>query len=40
MARLSLYDPFAEVFPELFRSVLQPVRAGNGGNHTWWAPWA
>ncbi|NLD67805.1 MAG: Hsp20/alpha crystallin family protein [Limnobacter sp.] len=32
MARLSLYDPFAEVFPELFRSVLQPVRAGNGGD--------
>jgi len=27
MPRLSVYDPFAEVFPELFRSVLQPVRA-------------
>jgi len=26
MPRLSVYDPFAEVFPELFRSVLQPVR--------------
>ncbi|MFA7667424.1 MAG: Hsp20/alpha crystallin family protein [Burkholderiaceae bacterium] len=26
MARLSVYDPFAEVFPELFRGVLQPVR--------------
>ena len=32
MARLSLYDPFAEVFPELFRSVMQPVRASNGGD--------
>lgn len=31
MARLSVYDPFAEVFPELFRSVLQPMRAGSGG---------
>ena len=27
MARLSVYDPFAEVFPELFRGLLQPVRA-------------
>ena len=27
MARLSVYDPFAEVFPELFRGVLQPMRA-------------
>jgi HSP20 family protein len=26
MPRLSVYDPFAEVFPELFRSVLQPSR--------------
>jgi len=26
MPRLSVYDPFSEVFPELFRSVLQPVR--------------
>lgn len=30
MPRLSVYDPFAEVFPELFRSVLQPVRATGG----------
>lgn len=30
MARLSVYDPFAEVFPELFRSVMQPVRSGSG----------
>ena len=28
MTRLSLYDPFAEVFPELFRGVLAPQRAG------------
>ncbi len=27
MSRLSVYDPFAEVFPELFRGVLQPARA-------------
>lgn len=27
MARLSVYDPFAEVFPELFRGLLQPARA-------------
>ena len=26
MPRLSVYDPFAEVFPELFRHVLQPIR--------------
>ena len=32
MARLSVYDPFAEVFPELFRSVLQPVRSAGGGD--------
>ena len=25
MARVSLYDPFADVFPALFRSVLTPV---------------
>lgn len=25
--RLSVYDPFAEVFPELFRGVLSPARA-------------
>jgi len=27
MARLSVYDPFAEVFPEIFRGLLQPSRA-------------
>ena len=28
MARLSVYDPFAEVFPEIFRGLLQqPARA-------------
>lgn len=27
MARLSVYDPFAEVFPEIFRGLLTPVRA-------------
>lgn len=26
MARLSVYDPFAEVFPEIFRGLLQPAR--------------
>jgi HSP20 family protein len=26
MARLSVYDPFADVFPELFRGFLQPAR--------------
>ncbi len=25
MTRLSLYDPFAEVFPELFRGIMTPV---------------
>lgn len=30
MARLSVYDPFAEVFPELFRGLLQPVRTPGG----------
>lgn len=25
MTRLSLYDPFADVFPELFRGVFQPA---------------
>ncbi len=25
MTRLSLYDPFADVFPELFRSAFQPT---------------
>ncbi len=27
MTRLSVYDPFAEVFPELFRGFFQPARA-------------
>jgi HSP20 family protein len=27
MTRLSVYDPFAEVFPELFRGILAPQRA-------------
>lgn len=27
MARLSVYDPFAEVFPELFRGLVQPARS-------------
>ena len=26
MSRLSVYDPFAEVFPELFRGVLGPMK--------------
>ena len=26
MTRLSVYDPFAEVFPELFRGVVAPTR--------------
>jgi len=30
MARLSVYDPFAEVFPELFRGLMQPVRTPGG----------
>ncbi|MEZ5728767.1 MAG: hypothetical protein R3E48_12660 [Burkholderiaceae bacterium] len=30
MTRLSVYDPFSEVFPELFRSVLQPSVRTNG----------
>lgn len=30
MARLSLYDPFADVFPELFRGILAPVKAADG----------
>lgn len=29
MARLSVYDPFAEVFPEIFRGMLQPARTTN-----------
>ena len=30
MPRLSLYDPFADVFPELFRGMLAPVAAEGG----------
>ena len=30
MTRMSVYDPFAEVFPELFRGMLQPVKAAGG----------
>lgn len=30
MSRLSVYDPFAEVFPELFRGFMQPVRTASG----------
>ncbi|RPH62940.1 MAG: Hsp20/alpha crystallin family protein [Burkholderiales bacterium] len=30
MTRLSVYDPFAEVFPELFRGVFQPAKASGG----------
>lgn len=30
MTRLSVYDPFAEVFPELFRGFLAPNRATSG----------
>ena len=30
MTRLSVYDPFAEVFPELFRGFFQPARATGG----------
>lgn len=30
MSRLSLHDPFADVFPELFRGMLAPVRATEG----------
>lgn len=29
MARLSVYDPFAEVFPEIFRGLLQPARVAS-----------
>jgi HSP20 family protein len=28
MTRLSVYDPFADVFPELFRGCFQPVARG------------
>ncbi len=30
MARLSVYDPFAEVFPELFRGFVAPARSREG----------
>lgn len=30
MPRLSLYDPFADVFPELFRGMLAPASSDNG----------
>ncbi len=30
MARMSVYDPFAEVFPEIFRGLLQPARPASG----------
>ena len=30
MTRLSVYDPFAEVFPELFRGFFQPARQAAG----------
>jgi len=30
MSRLSVYDPFAEVFPELFRGFFQPSKAQGG----------
>jgi HSP20 family protein len=30
MSRLSVYDPFAEVFPELFRGLMAPVKAPGG----------
>ncbi len=34
MTRLSVYDPFAEVFPELFRGFFQPaVRGSDGGGN-------
>lgn len=31
MPRLSVYDPFAEVFPELFRGFMQPAARGAAG---------
>ncbi len=31
MTRLSVYDPFAEVFPELFRGFFQPAVRGSDG---------
>lgn len=30
MSRLSVYDPFAEVFPELFRGLLAPAKPAGG----------
>ncbi len=30
MTRLSVYDPFAEVFPELFRGLLTPAKTPSG----------
>jgi HSP20 family protein len=30
MTRLSVYDPFAEVFPELFRGLMAPVKTPEG----------
>lgn len=30
MTRLSVYDPFSEVFPELFRGFFQPATRGTG----------
>lgn len=30
MPRLSLYDPFADVFPELFRGMMAPASPENG----------
>ena len=30
MTRLSVYDPFAEVFPELFRGYLAPMKTPEG----------
>ena len=30
MSRLSVYDPFAEVFPELFRGLVAPAKSAAG----------
>ena len=30
MSRLTVYDPFAEVFPELFRGLMAPVKTPGG----------
>jgi HSP20 family protein len=32
MTRLSVYDPFAEVFPELFRGFFPPTKAQGAGD--------